>query len=117
MNSTVRNLIALAFVTVLPSACFAGPHQLRRTVDDWDNRLYVQSPWMNGMLHVVPVIPLATVCAFVADFFVADAVTFWLDDAWGGTGTGFDHLRIETPDGRAQSLMIEGSGWNWVEIK
>ncbi len=117
MNTTVRNLLAFSLVTLLPVSCLAGPHQLRRTVDDWDHQLYVNAPWMNGMLHVVPVIPLATAVAFLADFCVADAVTFWFDDAWGGTGTGFEHLRIATPDGRMQSLMIEGAGWSWTEIK
>ena len=43
-------LLALAATLVLPS-CAAGPHQLTRTVDDWDHEMYVDSPLLNGVLY------------------------------------------------------------------
>ena len=93
------------------TSCLAGPHQLRRSVDDWDRKMYINSPWLNGVLWVIPVFPLANMLAFTGDFLVTDAYAFWLHDAWDGKGTGFEFLEIEAPDGSMSSLMSEGSGW------
>ncbi len=103
-------VLPLAAAVLAFSGCTSGPHQLTRTVDDWDNRLYVESPWMNGLLHVVPVIPFAGAVAATLDFFVTDAVAFWLEDAWDCKGTGFDHLKVDASES-VESLLIEGSGW------
>ena len=92
------------------SGCFAGPHQLRRSVGDWDNQLYTDTPWMNGILHVVPAIPLAYVFAGIADFLILDAVAFWGGDAWGGTGTSFEHYEVTSGDHVMRSLLIDESG-------
>lgn len=118
MNRTARNSLVLAAVSLCATSCLAGPHQLRRTVDDWDNRLYVESPWLDGILHVVPVIPLATAVAFVGDFLVGDAIAFWTDDAWqsSGSGTGFEHFAVKSEDGNMQSLTFPHSGWCWIQI-
>jgi len=97
------------------TSCAAGPHQLRRTVDDWDHNLYVNSPWWNAALYIVPVIPVCHIGAFTFDFFVGDAYAFWFGDAWDGEGTGFEHLPVEAPDGKVQSLMIDRSGWTRSE--
>ncbi|MEY4828613.1 MAG: hypothetical protein RLZZ562_409 [Planctomycetota bacterium] len=117
MNNNLLNILAVGIAAALSTACAAGPHQLARTVDDWDNRLYVQTPVMNGVLHVVLVIPLLTVCAKVGDFCITDAACFWFDDAWDGHGTGFQHLKVEPTDGQMQSLLIEGSGWMAIQDK
>ena len=111
-----RSLLVLFLIaaTTLPS-CAAGPHQLRRTVDDWDHNLYVNSPWLNAALWIVPVIPVCHLGAFTFDFFIGDAYAFWFGDAWDGNGTGFEHLPVESPDGRVESLMIERSGWTRAE--
>jgi hypothetical protein len=117
MNNNLRNILAVGIAAALSTACAAGPHQLARTVDDWDNRLYVQTPVMNGVLHVVPVIPVLGLCAWVGDFCITDAACFWFDDAWDGHGTGFQHLKVEPTDGQMQSLLIEGSGWMAIQDK
>lgn len=117
MNQNLRISLALCAAAALSTACAAGPHQLTRTVDDWSNRLYVQSPVMNGVLHIVMVIPLASAVAAVGDFFITDAAAFWLDDAWDGKGTAFQHLAVTATDGQMQSLLIEGSGWLAIQDK
>lgn len=115
MNKTFRNACFAAIVPVLFAACAAGPHQLSRTVDDWSNKNYVQSPVMNGVMHLIPIIPLVSACAAIGDFFITDAIAFWFDDAWDGHGTGFEHLAVTPTDGQLQSLLIEGSGWMSIQ--
>lgn len=108
--------LALGSVAVLgTTSCAAGPHQLRRTVDDWDHKLYVESPWIDGILWFVPVFPLAHLFAGIGDFLVTDAYAFWLNDAWDGKGTGYEHLTVDAPDGKMGSLLNEGSGWLQVK--
>ncbi len=67
--------LALLGATSL-TGCLAGPHQLSRTVDDWDHKLYVENVWVDAALWVVPVIPIAKFAASIGDFFVTDAYTF-----------------------------------------
>ncbi|MFK7740842.1 MAG: hypothetical protein AB8H80_11020 [Planctomycetota bacterium] len=109
-----RLAATLLAATVLGS-CAAGPHQLRRSVDDWDHKIYVNSPWLNAAMWVVPVYPVMLVGAMVGDFLVTDPYHFWLDDAWDGNGTGYVHLEVEHPDGWVDSLMMDRSGWQRVE--
>ena len=90
------------------TSCAAGPHQLQRSVDDWDRQLYVDSPWLDGVLWGVPVIPAATFLAAVGDFFITDAYAFWIEDAFtGGNGTGFEHATVDQPDGHMTGLLID----------
>lgn len=103
--------LALASLAFSFTSCTAGPHQLARSVDDWDQKNYVASPWINGILHFVPVIPLAHFAASIGDFFVTDAYAFWLNDAWDGKGTAYDHHKVAPTDGSMSSLLNEGSGW------
>ena len=96
-ESGMRKL-ALAMTLLLGalfSGCAAGPHQLRRTVDDWDREIYVESPWISAALWVIPVIPFASFAASFGDFFITDAYAFWLKDAFSGEGgTGFRHADV-----------------------
>lgn len=111
-----RRATALALLLAVPFAgCAAGPHQLRRTIDDWDHNLYVNSPWVAAALWVVPVIPVATAGAWVIDFLVTDPWVFWFDDAWDNAGTGYVHLFVQPTDGQVQSLLIDRSGWTRVQ--
>ena len=89
------------------SSCLAGPHQVRRSVDDWDHRMYVESPFVNGVLWVVPVMELTYLGAVIVDFFVVDAYSFWFHDAWDGKGTGFRHLEVTPTDGAMDSLLVD----------
>lgn len=93
------------------TSCWAGPQQLRRTVDDWDHKMYVRSPWLDAVLWIIPVMPLANFGASIGDFFVGNAYAFWFHDAWDGKGTGFKHADIAPTDGQFGSLLNEGSGF------
>ena len=99
-----RSLVALSAAALL-SSCAAGPHQLSRTVDDLDQKVYVDNPWLNALLYVVPVLPVAKLGALVGDFVVTDAYAFWRHDAWDHKGTGFEHYTQEWTDGRFKSLL------------
>ena len=110
-----RALLAACLLAFPLTSCLAGPHQLRRSVDDWDNNVYTNSPWWNATLWIVPVIPLTSIGASVVDFLVTDPWAFWFDDAWDGSGTAFEHLHVEPTDGFVRSLMMERSGWTKVE--
>jgi hypothetical protein len=97
------------------SGCAAGPHQLRRSVDDWDQKLYVNSPWLNAVLWIVPVIPIAHFLGGIGDFLIVDAYSFWFKDAWDGKGTGFKHLEVQATDGQMKSLLLDDG--KFLEIK
>ena len=107
----MRKLLAsVAAVTVAFSltSCLAGPQQLRRTVDDWDQKTYVNSPWIDAVLWVIPVWQLGYFGAFIGDFFVGNAYAFWFHDAWDGKGTGFKHFDTPPTDGQVGSLLGDG---------
>ena len=97
------------------SSCLAGPHQLNRSVDDWDQKMYVESPWVDAILWVVPLFPLAHFVAGAGDFLITDAYAFWFKDAWDGKGTGFKHYEVTPTDGAMKSLLIDDG--KWLEIK
>ncbi len=109
MRKTSR-VAAVGLLSLALGACAAGPHQLRRSVDDFDHRTYVNSPWLNVALWTVPVIPTCLIGATALDFAVTDPYFFWFGDAWDGNGTGFQHLDVEWPDGRVDSLLLDRSG-------
>ena len=102
--------LSLALATSL-AACAAGPHQLRRTVDDWDQKLYVDNPWVDGVLWFVPVIPLVGFGAMIGDFFVTDAYAFWFKDAWDQKGTAFAHYNPVPTDGSMHSLLHDDASF------
>ncbi len=107
--------LSLITATCLLAGCASGPHQLHRTVDDWDQDIYIKSPWLNGALHFIPVIPFARWAAMVGDFFVTDAYAFWFKDAWDGKGTGFKHFDPAATDGQMHSLLLDTG--TFLEIK
>ncbi|MDO8349166.1 MAG: hypothetical protein Q7T30_02940 [Planctomycetota bacterium] len=112
----MRSCFALLFLLAATlSSCLAGPHQLRRTVDDWDQRLYVQNAWLDAGLWVIPVIPLGHALALAGDFLVTDAVAFWFDDAWDNAGTGFQWQPVDAPAGQVESLLRPRSRWTRSE--
>ncbi len=104
---------AALLVSTTFTGCSVGPHQLARTVDDWDNSFYAESPWLDALLTVIPVIPLARFGAQVGDFFIGDAYAFWVKDAWVNKGTGFKHA--PDPTGKTMQSMVDGG--KWLEIK
>jgi hypothetical protein len=99
---------ALLFSVSL-TGCLAGPHQLRRTVDDWDNKMYVKSPWVDAVLWIVPVFPILNFGATIGDFFVTDGYTFWIKDAFTGQGgTGFKHYDVQSTKTMKSLLSDDG---------
>ena len=64
------------------TSCAAGPQQLQRSVDDWDHKMYVKNPLLDGVLWVVPVFPLLNFGAAIGDFFIGNAYFFWFHDVW-----------------------------------
>ncbi len=115
MRKTLLTLAVAAVTAFSLTSCSAGPHQLKRSVDDWDHKMYVNSPWLNGVLWFVPVFPILHFGAGIGDFFVTDAYAFWFKDAWDGKGTGFKHAEVAPTDGQMSSLMNEGA--SFLEIK
>lgn len=113
MRSLRRSLLLLGVACL--GACAAGPHQLRRSIDDWDHKSYVNSPWWNATLWLTMVMPVCYAGAFCGDFLITDPYVFWFEDAWDGKGTGFDHLEVPWTDGRMTSLWMERAGWTKVE--
>jgi hypothetical protein len=108
--------IALAAAAALSlTACSAGPHQLRRSVDDWDQKMYIENPWLDGILWFIPVIPLATFGAQIGDFFIVDAYSFWVKDAWDGKGTSYKHFEPTATDGSMKSLLFDDAEFMKVE--
>lgn len=110
-SCVVLSLLALGAL----SSCSSGPHQLARSVDDWDQKSYIASPWLNGVLHFVPVIPIVGALACIGDFFVTDAYAFWFKDAWDGNGTGFTRYNQTFTDGSMSSLLNDDG--KFLEIK
>ena len=111
---TLRGSLLLLGVASLAS-CTAGPHQLRRSIDDWDHKSYVNSPWWNATLWIVPVMPVCYLGAFALDSLITDPWAFWFEDAWDGKGTGFEHLQVPWTDGRMQSMWMERGAWTRIE--
>lgn len=113
MRKVAAALVLLGSLAL--SSCLAGPHQLRRTVDDWDQKMYVNSPWVDAVLWVVPVFPLANFVAWAGDFIIGDLYAFWFKDAWDGKGTAFTHYQVTPTDGAMKSLLIDDA--KFIEIR
>lgn len=114
MRHPMRAIAATSTALCL-SGCLVGPHQLRRSVDDWDHDTYVESPWKSAAMWIVPVFPVCYVVAGVGDLLVTDPYAFWCHDAWDGKGTGFKHYTPESNDGRMYSMLIDDA--HWLEIR
>ena len=103
MKKTLFFLAPLGLAFALTS-CNAGPHQLRRSVDDWDQKTYVQNPWINAALWILP-LPVMYWGAQIGDFLITDAYAFWFKDAWDMKGTAFTHYNVTPTDGSMSSLL------------
>ena len=110
MRSPMR-IGSIMALTMLLCSCAAGPHQLRRSVDDWDQKIYVNSPWLNAAMWVVPVYPALLAGATAVDFAVTDPYFFWFGDAWNGNGTGYRHLEVDYTRGWVDSVLADDSRW------
>ena len=108
-------VVLILLLAISITGCLAGPHQLTRTVDDWDHKNYVESPWMNGILNGFAVVPLAKMIAGFGDMLTGDLYAFWFRDAWSGKGgAGFNHAEVTHTDGAMSSMISDGK---WMDIK
>lgn len=111
-----RTFCTLAIgMTLYLGSCVAGPHQLSRSVDDWDQKSYVANPWMNVLWYIIPVIPICKYVAAIGDFFITDAYAFWFKDAWDMKGTAYTHFNPTPTDGSMSSLLLDDG--KFLEIK
>ena len=79
--------LALLILT-LPLAGCHGPQKLSRSLDEWSNDRYVDSPWLVGNMLTHLVLTAATAVTWTADSFI-NIYYFWVDDAKPfGTGKG-----------------------------
>lgn len=92
MRKFVTALTLLAALSL--GSCLAGPQYFRRSLDDLDQKVYVNSPIVDGILWVIPVFPIGYYLSYFVDFFV-NGYAFWIKDVWSGEGTGFVHADIE----------------------
>ena len=111
------SLPAVLLTLACLGSCLAGPHQLKRSLDDWDNEMYVNSPWFDAFLWCFGVMPVCHVGAFTFDCLVGNPYAFWIEDAWDGKGTAFVHAPVEVTDERVESLMLYRSGWTRSESR
>jgi len=89
---------ALVVVLLVAAGCASGPSSLSRSVDDWQNNNYEDSPLTTGLLtDVLPFYPLVKALAYIPDWLVLNPVQFWGDDVWDGEGAAFVH---ENPGGK-----------------
>ena len=66
--------------------------------------MYVEKPLVNGVLHVIPIIPIVNLVATVGDTLVVNPWFFWSEDVWDNEGTNFDHMTVSDADGHLDSL-------------
>ena len=107
-------ILLAALVLLGVTSCAAGPQQLFRTVDDIDQELYVEQPIVDGILYIIPVIPLAKYVAALGDFFIVNAYHFWVEDLWDGEGKGFIHYDPDASE-KLKSLYLDDSTFLFVD--
>jgi len=88
----MRKLLLCSLVVMFCAGCACGPNYLSRSVDDWQNKKYEESPALVWALtDVLPAIPLVKGLAAIPDVLVLNPVQFWGSDVWEGRGVGFEH--------------------------
>ena len=105
--------LGLGLALVL-GGCLAGPHQLRRSLDDFDQKLYVDSPIIDGILWFpIPAFGIANYVAWIGDFFI-DGYHFWINDVWANEGAGFVHIE---PQGNKQVYSLTRDDSEFITAK
>jgi hypothetical protein len=91
-------LISLALlVLTAPMGCH-GPQKLSRSLDEWVNERYIESPWLVGNVLSHLLLAGATALTWTVDSFI-NMYYFWVDDAQpfgNGKGTAYP-FRAVTP--------------------
>ena len=77
-----------AVVLMAPLAGCHGPQKISRSLDEWANDHYIESPWLTGNTLSHLVLSVATAVTWTVDSFI-NIYYFWVDDAKPfGTGKG-----------------------------
>jgi hypothetical protein len=90
MKRTVLALFA-AVILVAPLAGCHGPQKITRSLDEWANESYIESPWLVGNMLTHLVLSAATAVTWTVDSFI-NIYYFWVDDAkpfGNGKGTAY----------------------------
>jgi hypothetical protein len=82
-------LVSLALLVLLvPMAGCHGPQKLTRSLDEFTNDRYVESPWVFGNTVAHLLLAVANSLTWTVDSFI-NIYYFWADDAQPfGTGRG-----------------------------
>lgn len=82
-------VVSLALlILVVPLAGCHGPQKLTRSLDEWANNGYIDSPWVFGNTLSHLLLSVATTLTWTVDSFI-NFYYFWVDDARPfGTGKG-----------------------------
>ena len=87
MKKTLIALLAAAALLAPASGCH-GPQKLSRSLDEWTNNGYIESPWVYGNVLSHVLLAGATMLTWTVDSFI-NFYYFWVDDAKPfGTGRG-----------------------------
>jgi len=85
-------LVSLTLLILLvPIAGCHGPQKLTRSLDEWTNAGYIESPWVYGNLLSHLLLSAATALTWSVDSFI-NIYYFWADDAkpfGSGQGTAY----------------------------
>jgi len=86
------SVVLLAFVLLLaPLSGCHGPQKLSRSLDEWTNDHYIESPWVFGNTLSHLLLAVATTLTWTVDSFI-NIYYFWADDAkpfGSGQGTAY----------------------------
>ncbi len=75
-------------ILVSPLTGCHGPQKLTRSLDEWTNNGYIDSPWVYGNVISHVLLSVATALTWTVDSFI-NIYYFWADDAKPfGTGQG-----------------------------
>ena len=87
MKKTLIGLLASAALLAPVAGCH-GPQKLSRSLDEWTNNGYIESPWVYGNFLSHVLLAGATMLTWTVDSFI-NIYYFWVDDAKPfGTGRG-----------------------------
>lgn len=83
-------LLAVVILFVPLGGCH-GPQKLSRSLDEWANDKYIESPWLVGNTLSHLLLSVATTVTWTVDSFI-NVYYFWVDDAkpfGSGKGTAY----------------------------
>ena len=87
MKRFARLALAAVILTAPLAGCH-GPQKISRSLDEWANDHYIESPWLTGNTLSHLILTAAATVTWTVDSFI-NIYYFWVDDAKPfGTGKG-----------------------------